>query len=517
MAGRRKDEMDIRELIRLLRMGLGNRRIAREMGVSRNTVVKYRQWAGGHGFLESESLPDVEAITRQFSGEEPGGAGAAVASHVSLVAPYREFVEQKRSEGVEKMALFGLLKERGFTGSYSSVRRFVERLEERNPEVFLRIETPAGEEAQVDFGYAGLQFDPLAQTQRRAWVFVMTLSFSRHQFTRIVFDQKVETWVDLHVRAFDAFGGVVKRVVLDNLKAGIVRAVLNDAEAQRSYRELAEHYGFLISPCRPRRPRHKGKVESGVRYVKRNALSGREFRDVDDANRHLEAWVEKVAGCRDHGTTHEAPLSRFQIERESLLPLPASRYEVSVWKQAKIHSDCHVVFDYAYYSAPHRLSGMHVWLRATASAVEMYQSHARIATHPRATRRGEWVTQRDHLPPDKLQGLLPAPVAIRAEASGVGPATSELINHMLGERPLDRLRGAQGVLRLGERFGGTRLEAACRRAVFCGEMRYQTVKMILQKGLDIQPLPDHLGSTGPVPRTAVFARIPSEILPASRN
>lgn len=224
-----------------------------------------------------------------------------------------------------------------------------------------------------------------------------------------------------------------------------------------------------------------------------------------------------MAGCRDHGTTHEAPLNRFQIERESLLPLPASRYEVTVWRQAKIHSDCHVVFDYAYYSAPHRLSGMHVWLRATASAVELYQSHARIATHPSATRRGQWVAQRDHLPPEKLQGLLPAPVAIRAEASRVGTASNELIEHMLGERPLDRLRSAQGILRLGERFGGTRPEAACRRAVLCGEMRYQTVKRILQKGLDIDPLPDHLGSTGPVPRTAVFARIASEILPASRN
>ncbi len=510
MAGRRKHELDIRELVRLLRMGLRDRRIAREMQISRWTVAKYRQWAGEHGFLDGEEMPNLENVSESLKSQEK----ASIMAAVSLVEPYREFVVQKRAEGVEMKALHGLLRERGFSGSYSAVRRFVGRLDRSNPEVFLRIETPPGEEAQVDFGYTGLLLDPQTKTLRKAWVFVMTLSFSRHQYAHIVFDQKVETWVDLHVRAFEAFGGTVTRVVLDNLKAGIVLAVRNDAEAQRSYRELAEHYGFLISPCRPRRPRHKGKVENGVRYVKRNALSGREFRDVDEANRHLEYWVENVAGSRDHGTTHEAPLSRFQIERESLLPLPASRYEVTVWKQAKIHSDCHVVFDYAYYSAPYRLSGKQVWLRATPGAVELYDAHTRIATHPRATCRGQWVTQRDHLPLEKLQGLLPAAVEIRADASGVGPATSELINHLLGERPMDRLRSAQGILRLGERFGNARLEAACRRALAFGEIRYQTVKGILRKGLDIEPLPDH---SGPIPRTAVFARMASEILPASRN
>ena len=121
---------------------------------------------------------------------------------------------------------------------------------------------------------------PSSERVRKAWVFVMTLGYSRHQYAEIVFDQKVETWVELHVRAFESLGGVVKRVVLDNLKAGIVKAVVHDQEAQRSYRELAEHYGFLISPCRPHTPHHKGKVESGVRYVKRNALAGRKFKDI---------------------------------------------------------------------------------------------------------------------------------------------------------------------------------------------------------------------------------------------
>jgi len=511
MAGRRKTVLDIREMVRMMRMGAGERRISRAMEISRNTVAKYREWARKEGYLEAEELPPIGVMEQQLKHlekirERLPGPG-------SLVEPHRAFVEQKRGEGVEIQALLGLLREQGFAGSYSSLRRFVMHLEERTPDVFLRIETGPGEEAQVDFGYAGKLYDCESDRIRDAWVFVMTLSFSRHQYARIVFTQRVETWIDLHVRAFEAFGGSPKRVVLDNLKAGIVKAVLHDSEGQRSYRELAEQYGFLISPCRPGTPRHKGKVESGVRYVRRNALAGRDFRDADTANKHLEKWVMEVAGLRDHGTTHEEPLSRFEIEREALGPLPRDRYEVIVWKQGKVHSDCHVVFDYSYYSVPHRLVGETLWIRATPYSVELYHEHERLVTHPRATRRGCRSTQPDHLPPEKIMGLLPEPASIRASACEVGPACTELIERLLGEHPMDRLRGAQGILRLGKQFGARRLETACRRAIIFNEIRYQTVKAILRTELDLMPLPE--SGVGPLPKTAVFARSAAELMPST--
>jgi transposase len=428
----------------------------------------------------------------------------------SSVEPYREFVKKKRREGVEIRALHGLLKEKGFKGGYSSVRRFVSRLEETRPEAYVRVETPPGEECQVDFGYAGLMFDEATGKTRKAWVFVMTLSWSRHMYAELVFDQKTETWLDLHVRAFDFFSGSVTRVVIDNLKAGIIRAVVHDAEAQRSYRDLAEHYGFLISPCRPRTPRHKGKVESGVRYVKRNALAGRSFRSLQEANRHLERWVLETAGLRDHGTTHERPLDRFERERKLLRPLPPVRFEIAVWKKAKVHSDCHVVFDYSFYSAPHRLLGQKLWLKATAKRVELYRDYERITSHPRADRRGRWVTNFNHLPPEKLEGLMPRPVEIRAKAHKIGPSTVELIDRLLGERPMDRIRGAQGILKLSKKFGSKRLERACRRALAFDELRYGTIKSILLKGLDSEPLESAHLAVGPVPKTAIFARTTSD-------
>jgi len=507
MAGRRIGVLDLREMLRRFRLGEGNRGVARDLGLSRNSVAKYRTWAELEGFLGGAELPPPEVIEERLGTlmlKQPGP--------VSPLEVHRDTIVDLRSKGVEVRALLGRLREdHGYQGSYSALLRYVGRLEPQRPEVFLRIETAPGEEAQVDFGYAGIIPDPNGRP-RKAWVFIMTLSFSRHQYAEVVFDQKVETWVALHVRAFEFLGGVAKRIVIDNLKAAIVRAVIHDPQAQRSYRELAEHYGFLISPCRPRMARHKGKVESGVRYVKRNALAGRTFRSLREVNEHLRRWIHDVAGVRDHGTTHERPLVRFESEREALGALPESRYEIVVWKMAKLHPDCHLVYDYSFYSAPYRYVGEELWVRVTPERLVVYREHERVASHPRAKRRGQWSTHPDHYPAEKLQGLLPAPVEVQARARTIGRHTGELVERLLGERPLDRLRGAQGVLHLARRYGAKRLEAACRRALAFGEVRYTTVKTILKEGLDLERLSSDEEAL-PQPKTAIFARPIADLIP----
>jgi hypothetical protein len=170
--------------------------------------------------------------------------------------------------------------------------------------------------------------------------------------------------------------------VLDNLRAAIVHAALHDPEVQRSYREFAEHYGFLIAPCRPRTPEHKGKVEQGgVHYVKRNALAGRAFRDLHDGNRHLWRWCVETAGRRVHGTIKQIPLEVFDtLERSALQPLPPTPWELTEWKRAKLHGDCHVVFAGAYYSGPHRLIGERLWVRARTHTVELFHDYTLVAT-----------------------------------------------------------------------------------------------------------------------------------------
>jgi transposase len=271
MAGRRSPVIDIREVLRRLHMGEPDRRIARDLGLSRNTVARYRQWATAHG-LPQAALPEPAALAALL---EPAPT-ARPAHEQSLVEPFRERVKALQDQGVEGQAIWQLLvDEQQFTGSYSSVKRFLRRLTPPDTRAMLRLEVDAGAEAQVDFGFAGQFLDPESGHVRRAWVFVMVLAHSRHQYAEVVFDQTIATWLRLHRAAFDFFGGIPRRIVLDNLRAAIVHAALYDPEVQRSYRDFAEHYGFLIAPCRPRTPRHKGKVEQGRGPLRQAQRPGR--------------------------------------------------------------------------------------------------------------------------------------------------------------------------------------------------------------------------------------------------
>lgn len=483
MTGRRTSVTDVREVVRRLIHGQSARHIAQDLGMSRNTVADYRKWAEESDLLSSP-LPGVAELARRLAQR---GRDRKAPQEQSKVQPFENRVGELLREGVEAKAIWQILREEGFEGSYSSVKRFVRKQAASRPlRGVVRLEVAPGEEAQVDFGYAGRLLDPVTGRERRTWVFVMVLSHSRHMYAELVFDQSVATWTRLHTAAFEFFGGTPRRIVLDNLKAAIVRASFDDPEIQRSYRELCEHYEVLASPCRPRTPEHKGKVEKGgVHYVKRNALAGRSFADIHAANRHLRTWCLETAGRRRHGTTHQIPLEVFEaVEKAALKPLPATRWEFCEWKACKLHPDCHVIFAKAYYSAPHRLIGRKLMLRATAQLIQVFHEHELVAVHSRATHAGQRVTLREHLPPDKIAYLMKTPCWCRTQARAIGPSTESFVEQLLGDKPLDRLRGAQSVVGLAKRYGPDRLEAACARALRFGEIRSRTIKSILSRGLD---------------------------------
>jgi len=485
--------MDIQEVIRRVRAGQSDRAIHQELGLHRDTVRKYRRWVEAQGLLEGE-LPDLETLQRVVEATLPQPRPP---QNESSVEPFRTVVERLREAGVEIKAIHQRLQERGYTGSYQSVWRFVRRMEPVTPAATVRVERGPGEEAQVDFGYAGPMLDPTRGTPRRAWGFVMTLSFSRHQYVEFVFDQQVGTWLECHRHAFEFFGGVPRRVVLDNLKAAILRACWDDPQVQQSYRECAEHYGFLISPNQPRTPEHKGKVEQGgVHYVKRNFLGGRELTSLTQANREVRTWCLTIAGERVHGTTKEAPLARYEMERTQLQSLPPTAYDMGVWKVLKLHRDCHVVFDQAYYSAPFTHIGQQVRVRGGNKQVRIYTlDYQLLATHERAEQPGERHTHPRHLPPEKLPGWLLNRDACQEEAVAIGPATVEVVQTLLDDPVIDRLPTVGRLLRLRTRFDDARLEAACQRALVFGDPAYKTVKRILTEGLDVTPIP-----SSPAPR-----------------
>jgi len=277
---------------------------------------------------------------------------------------------------------------------------------------------------------------------------------------------------------------------------------------------LAIGYSFLIDPCPVEDPRKKGRVESGVKYVKNNFVPLRDFHSVTHANEQLRAWVMSEAGNRIHGSTRERPLKLFvETEQVLLQRLPAMAPECATWGKAKLHPNCHVQFDYCYYSAPYALIGRTLWLEITPNAIRIYRDHELVAIHPHLFKRGETSTVRDHLPPDAQAYLMRNPQWCLAQAKSIGPACLALVEILFGNRVLEHLRAAQGVIRLSDQYGRRRLEAACARAVSFGAPRYRAVKQILSQGLDQQPdLIESVELEAPYCGGGRFSRAPSDQL-----
>ena len=499
--------MDIREILVHIRAGSSDRQIERDIKIDRRTIKRYKEWAKAQGLLEGDlpSLEELQVLAEQTLPEQKPP------QNISSVESYRKLVEQLIKENVEIAAIKCRIEEQGYHGSYQAVYRFVRRIKPRQPKATVRVERKPGKEGQVDFGYAGRMIDPESGKLCRTWAFVMALSWSRYQYAEFVFDQTVETWLRLHRNAFAFFGGVPERVVIDNLKAAIIKAVWDDPEVQQSYRDCAVHYGFLIAPCRPYTPEHKGKVEQGgVHYVKRNFLGGRQPTTITQANQDVLIWCTTTAGLRIHGTTKEKPLVRFQeTEQTRLKPLPETPYDIAVWKKVKLNRDCYVQFDNAYYSAPHRLIGQDLWVCGGIQFVRIYTLNRKLlATHDRAQHPGERKTHLDHLPPELVPGLTRNRDDCLASAKEVGAATLQIVQSLLDDPVLDRLHTAGRLLNLRHQFGCERLEAACQRALHFDDPAYKTVKRILTQKLQDQPLPDVITA----PEATIFARSAEELV-----
>jgi transposase len=477
----------LKDILHRLRSGESERRIARDLQISRPTVHKYYELAKRNNFLDpKQPMPDQATLLAAL------GPGPKPPVMVSSLEPHRAVVADLLKQGLEKMAIWQRLRDNyGYSGSYSSVRRFVSQLGTTEPEAYTRVHTAPGEEMQVDFGTVGPLYDPESGKIRTAYVFVATLCYSRHQYAELVFDQKVVTWIALHRRALEWFGGVVKRVVPDNLKAGVIEALVYDPVLGEAYRKMALHYGFLISPTRPATPRHKGKVENGVHYVQRNFWAGQEFADITVANQHLRTWVKQIAGVRQHGTTHQPPLTLFRnVEQAALQPLPNEPFALCEIRTAKVHPDCHVVVAGSYYSAPYTLVSQALDVYVYERVVELYQGQELVATHLRCKEPGQWQTRLTDYPPHKAAYLQRTPQVCREQAAKIGSFTAQVAEQLLNDRPLDRLRSVQAILRLADSVGPHRLDAACERALYYGDVSYRRIKGILNAALDREPIPE---------------------------
>ena len=520
MCMRRVEMQRLQELVRLHRMGTGAREVARMLHMSPNTERDYRNALQAAGLLEG-AVDEIAA---------PEVLRAAVERHLPLVAPpqmvstlapaVQDKIAELATKGLKPQAIYDRLRleDASFAASFWSVRGAWRKWRKargvRAEDVAIPVETEPGEIAQVDFGYVGKLYDGAKGILRKAWVFVMVLAFSRRVVMRIVFDQKIETWLRLHVEAFAELGGVVGTIVPDNLKAAVIRAAFGVDEAaslNRSYRELARHYNFKIDPAPIYAPKKKGKVESAVKYVKRNFFVGRDKNDVEDTKRDLARWVNEIANTRIHGTTHRRPIDLFAEESSALKPLPERPYEPVIWYQARVHQDSHVAFDHRLYSAPWTLIGQKLWLRATTATVEIYDAADEIvATH---ARRGRTVrsTIAAHLPEHREAWRHRSRPYWEQRADQIAPEVGAYIRAVFDlDDTLNMLRTVQAIVTHLEKFPVERAVAACLRAHHFGSYTYSVIKNILRQGLDLQPVAS-TPTSGPLPAPR-FARPIGELL-----
>jgi transposase len=505
-------------------LGKSCRRIARQLSMGRDTIRSYLDVLAQAALLEgpADALPELDVLTSLVAGH--GSSPPTPAQSTSLERWKGEIV-RLRSKGAGPTSIHDHLRVNApdYAGSLSAVKRVCLRLQrEQGPlatDVAIPVETGPGEVAQVDFGYAGKRYDPERGVLRKTWIFVMTLAFSRRAFCELVFDQTIGTWIALHVQAFEHFGGVPAVIVPDNLKAAVVRAAFvvdDDPVIQRSYRELARHYGFQIDPAPPRAPQKKGKVEAGVRYVKGNVLATWESVDIRADRAALVRWLAEIADQRCHGTTGRRPSELFEEqEREALLPLPRARFEIVLWKKARLHTDSHVQIDGAFYSAPWRWLHQELWVRCSAHSVAIYHNDSLLWTHARVP-RGKRSTIDEHLPEHRRDLRHRSREYWVERARRIGVDVEHLVDVIFdADDVLTQLRRVQAVVGHLERFPPERALAAARRALHFGCHDYRGIKSILRQGLDLQPLTDESArawSTG-----SRFARKPTESLFAHKE
>ncbi|HVK84791.1 MAG TPA: IS21 family transposase [Kofleriaceae bacterium] len=328
----------------------------------------------------------------------------------------------------------------------------------------------AGDAMFVDYsGKRPSFFDPATGEVIAVELFVAVLGASNYTYAEATRSQRGPDWIASHVRALAFFGGAPRAIVCDQLKSGVTRSCRYEPEVQRTYEDLASHYGTTVLPARARKPRDKAKVEVAVQIVQRWILAcirDETFSSLVRLNERIRELLDLLNArvMRRYGKSRAELFE--SMERPALGALPSSRFEYAEWKRARVNIDYHVVFDEHFYSVPYALVHEEVWVRATTMSIEVMHAGARVASHLRSRQRGRHTTVHEHMPSSHRAHAEWSPSRILGWAAKTGPATRDLCDAILTERPHPEqgFRSCLGILRLGKLFGEDRLEAACARA-----------------------------------------------------
>ncbi len=517
MARRRFTVRDIAEILEHWQAGRSICAISRSLGVCRATVRKYVYAADARGYRQGDPTPTQgwKAFLREVIPKPPDPSTRS--ETFARLLPYQDEIREALATTTAATIWQRLRDDEGVKVSLPSFYRYLSCFltdvwKKHRIITVRRREPPPADEAQIDFGYLGTWQDPRSGKSRRLWAFALILSFSRHMFVRVVTRMDQREWLMCHILAFDFFSGAPKRIVPDNLKTGVIKADLYDPKFNHGYEELAHHYGLIIDPARSGKPKDKARVERVIPYIRDSFWSGRDFTSLEEINEQATEWCLKVAGLRQHGTTHQPPLTLFRLaEEKQLKPLPAAPFEIVAWQQAKVARDCHIQVKGTLYSVPYRYVGKTVDVKLGTKVVEVYLDYELVKTHLRGA-KGQRVTDWNDYPPEKAAFFQRTPDWYRSRASLIGTSTRETIEALLEEYAFHHLRQCQGILRLAEKYGQERLESSCARANAFGDPTYRTVKTILERVLDKEP-----ALLEPVRPAGAFLHGPEELFCSTKS
>ena len=496
-----------REILRQKwQLGRAHRAIASSIGVSAGVVglAASRAAEAGLDWKSVQALDDAElerrlypAVTAASQRPEPDCSWIHRERHrpgVTLELLHHEYIEQ-HADGLRYTAFCD---------------RYREWLTRRG--LVMRQVHVAGDKLFVDYsGKKAHLVDPSTGEVVEAELFVAVLGASNLTYAEVTRSQRAPDFIASHVRALEFFGGVPAALVPDQLKSGVVRACRYEPEAQRTYEELACHYGTTVLPARPRRPRDKAKVEVGVQIAQRWLLArmrNEVFHSPGAMNARIRELLVDLNGrkMRRYGKSRRELFE--QLDRPALRQLPSTRFEYAEWTKARVNIDYHLAIDGHLYSVPHRLVHQEVEARMTAATVEILHNRKAVALHARSYVQGAFTTATEHMPSSHRAHAEWTPSRILSWASKIGVSTHALCEAILRNRPHPEqgFRSCLGILRLAKRYGDARLEAACARAHGARATSYRHVDSILKHGLDRVPVSDAATTTLPASHENVRGR-----------
>src|SRR6266496_3100756 len=473
-------KMDIQQAISTLsRSGWSQRRIAHELEIDRETVARYRRLAR-QAEASKPAIPPTGSQPLEGSNPAISPTGSKP-GRVSHCEPFETFIKAGLDASLSAQRIYqDLVSEQKFTGGYDSVKRFVRQLQAANPLPFRRMESEPGQEAQVDFGQGAWVVED--GQRRRPHVLRVVLSHSRKGYTEAFWRQTTENFVRGLENALRHFGGVVRTLVIDNLRAAVKKVDWFEPELNPKVVSFCEHYGTVILPTKPAMPRHKGKIEAGIKYVQSNGLAGKAFASLGAQNLHLAHWEQTVADTRIHGTTRQQVRTHFlSVEKPKLLPLPASLFPVFSEAPRKVHRDGYVEIDKAYYSVPPEYVRRGVWARWEAKIVRVFNDRMEpIAVHVRQE-PGKFKTDPAHIHDHKRTLIERGAEWILDRCRLLGQEAGTWAESLYRQRGAESLRVLQGLLALAEKHPAAQLDQACQLALTHGAWHLRDLRELLAR------------------------------------